>query len=123
MTFCNAGSYLNSLDKFALLLAALGHDLGHPGLNNSYQINAKTALALRYNDQCVLEHYHSASLFGILGSSKNNIVSGLSKEDYTSLRGILVASILATDMTYHFPLLQKFNLFLDSLKPAKVCNL
>jgi hypothetical protein len=50
-------------DVFALMVASLGHDVGHPGVNNFYMINARTPLAELYNDQSVLENYHATSLF------------------------------------------------------------
>lgn len=37
------------MDVYAMLLAAICHDLKHPGKTNSYNINAKTNLAVRYN--------------------------------------------------------------------------
>ena len=44
----NASSMLRHVDIFALLVAALAHDVDHPGTNNSLHVNAKTELALRY---------------------------------------------------------------------------
>lgn len=35
---------------FSLMIAALCHDLGHPGVNNTYLVNSKDRLALTYND-------------------------------------------------------------------------
>ena len=42
------------LDLLSILIASLGHDLGHPGLNNNFHINARTDLALTYNDSSCL---------------------------------------------------------------------
>jgi cAMP-specific phosphodiesterase 4 len=41
---------LETKDIFALILSALCHDLKHPGLSNSYHINSRSKLAIRYND-------------------------------------------------------------------------
>jgi CheY-like chemotaxis protein len=41
--------YFSLLEKFSLLAAALCHDLDHPGLNNTFQVNAATPLSLLYN--------------------------------------------------------------------------
>jgi hypothetical protein len=49
---------LSVLEKFALILAAIGHDMDHPGLNNAYQMNALTELAIAYNDCSPLENHH-----------------------------------------------------------------
>ena len=44
------------LDKFAAVIAAAIHDVGHPGVNNSFNVNTKSELALVYNDISVLEN-------------------------------------------------------------------
>ena len=49
-----------------LLVAAFCHDLDHPGHNNSYQVNARKELAIRYNDISPLENHHAAVAFDIL---------------------------------------------------------
>ena len=48
-----------------MIISAMGHDLGHPGLNNNYHINASSDLALTYNDISCLENYHCSFLFKI----------------------------------------------------------
>ena len=62
----DANRYFSRLDVLALLVAALCHDLDHPGLTNAFQINSMSPLALRYNDESVLEHHHASTLFHIL---------------------------------------------------------
>jgi len=41
---------LGELETLILITSCICHDLDHPGYNNIYQINARTELALRYND-------------------------------------------------------------------------
>ena len=48
------------LEIYSVLLAAACHDIQHPGLNNSYQINKRTELSLLYNDISVLESMHAS---------------------------------------------------------------
>ena len=43
----NARSMLRHVDIFALMVAALAHDVDHPGTNNTFHVNARTELALR----------------------------------------------------------------------------
>ena len=43
-------------DKLAAVIAAAIHDVGHPGVNNSFNVNTKSELALVYNDISVLEN-------------------------------------------------------------------
>lgn len=93
---------LTSLETFGLAVAALCHDLEHPGLNNVYQINAGTELALTHNDQSVLENHHCVVAFRII--RKHNILQSLSTPQFASVRKLIIKSILATDMTCHFGL-------------------
>ena len=89
------------LDLLGLFLSALGHDLGHPGLNNGYHINAGTELGITYNDKSCLENFHSSYLFRILKKDENNIFEKFSVQNYKTIRKRMVAQILATDMAYH----------------------
>ncbi|CAO3649977.1 unnamed protein product [Mucor fragilis] len=57
---------LRPIDMLALLMAAIGHDVGHPGVNNGFMITTATPLAVLYNDRSVLESYHSMAFFNLL---------------------------------------------------------
>lgn len=46
---------LTQFIKFALILAALCHDVSHTGRTNTFEINSLSNLALRYHDKSVLE--------------------------------------------------------------------
>eukprot|EP00842_Homolaphlyctis_polyrhiza_P002920 jgi/Hompol1/3629/HPOL_003309-RA len=100
--------HFTPLEKLALITAAIGHDLDHPGFNNAYQVNACTELATTYNDISPLENHHSAVLFSILHHPDTNILSGLSTADYKEVRKIIIMCILATDMAKHGEILGKF---------------
>eukprot|EP01116_Phalansterium_solitarium_P017504 TRINITY_DN4328_c0_g1_i1.p1 TRINITY_DN4328_c0_g1~~TRINITY_DN4328_c0_g1_i1.p1 ORF type:complete len:758 (+),score=285.67 TRINITY_DN4328_c0_g1_i1:3227-5500(+) len=100
--------YMTQLDIFASLIAAIIHDYEHPGLNNAYQINTSSELAVRYNDRSVLENYHTASAFSIMYDEANNIMGGLSEGQRREFRETVVTMVLATDMAQHFELLSKF---------------
>ncbi len=58
--------FLTHLEIFGLLMASICHDVEHPGLNNTYQANTNSTLALRYNDKSILENHHSAKTFMLL---------------------------------------------------------
>lgn len=93
---------LTPLEVFGVFVAALAHDLGHPGLNNTYQINAGTELARQFNDQSVLENYHCVRCFELL--TEHDVLQHLTPEQYRTIRKAIIQSILATDMTCHFGL-------------------
>jgi len=94
---------------FAACIAAAAHDVGHPGTNNAFNVNAKTSFALTHNDDSCLERYHSATLFETaLQDPEANIFSGFSTEDYKSVRSSMIEMILSTDNAVHMQLVEKF---------------
>jgi cAMP-specific phosphodiesterase 4 len=102
---------LRDLDVLALLLAALCHDLEHPGTTNAFQVNTGSALALRYNDASVLENHHAATGAGVIARSR--ALAPLPPGDAKALRRAMLAAILATDMSSHKTLLASVNARLD----------
>ena len=50
---CRLQDSLSKRDLCVLLTACICHDLDHPGFNNTYQINARTELAVR----CVIKTF------------------------------------------------------------------
>mmetsp|Transcript_17793 Transcript_17793/g.26112 ORF Transcript_17793/g.26112 Transcript_17793/m.26112 type:complete len:537 (+) Transcript_17793:18-1628(+) len=94
------------LSLYAILIAAVLHDVKHPGRNNNFQINARTDLALRYNDIAVLENMHVSEAFSrTLGNNRQaklDIMSGLKKEQVAIFRKMVINGVLRTDMTRHF---------------------
>jgi len=97
------------LDRLCTLVAAIGHDIGHEGVNNNFQKRTQTPLAMLYNDEHCLEHYHASTLFNMILKSRNNIIEHLSEEDYFTFREIVINSILSTDPERHCEILAKFN--------------
>lgn len=56
----------DSVDRLAVILAALCHDVDHPGVNNAFESSSLSEFAILYNDQSVLEHHHAALMFQLL---------------------------------------------------------
>jgi len=93
---------VSNIDIFGLVVAALCHDIGHPGLNNSFLISRQDALAMIYNDKSVLENMHAFRTFQILRTKSCNIHSKLSQTDVKVFKKIVIDSIIATDLSLHF---------------------
>lgn len=106
-------SLVDDIDVLILLTSAICHDLDHPGYNNAYQINAKTELALRYNDISPLENHHCSVAFEILEKQHCNILANLSKDQYRRVREGMIKCILATDMAKHNEIVNNFKAILD----------
>ena len=89
-------SLLKPFDALTLLIAAIGHDVGHPGVNNAFLVALKAPLAQLYNDKSVLESFHCAAYSQILRRYWKQAFEDI------SMRALLINSILATDMGLHF---------------------
>jgi hypothetical protein len=102
-----AGSLYNALEIFAILVAGLCHDVDHTGRTNAFEISKETDLAILYSDIAVLENHHAATAFFLLSQSNYDIFSQLSREDRKQARKIMIETILATDMSKHFPTIEE----------------
>jgi hypothetical protein len=76
--------------------------------SSCYQINARTELALRYNDISPLENHHCSMAFRILELPECNIFSSMSAETFRVVREGIIRCILATDMARHNEILAQF---------------
>ncbi|KAE8144267.1 high affinity cAMP phosphodiesterase [Aspergillus avenaceus] len=99
-------SLLTPFDTLTLLISAIGHDVGHPGVNNFFLVKLNAPLAQLYNDNSVLEAFHCAAFSQIL---RRYWPSAFKDKQ---IRKLLISSILATDMGVH----QKFMERLGSLQ-------
>lgn len=88
-------SLLTPFDSLTILISAIGHDVGHPGVNNVFLIKLNAPLAQLYNDSSVLEAFHCAAFSQIL---RRHWPSTFMEKQ---LRKLLISSILATDMGIH----------------------
>jgi hypothetical protein len=83
-------------DALVLLISAVGHDVGHPGVNNAFLVNLNAPLAQLYNDRSVLESFHCAAYSQILRRHWPSIFRD------ARMRRLMINIILATDMGLHF---------------------
>ncbi|KAB5592402.1 hypothetical protein CTheo_4166 [Ceratobasidium theobromae] len=129
---------LRNVDIFALLLAAVGHDVGHPGLSNAFmvrppdplpisdpfQTNADTPLSRVFDHKSSLEQLHCALLLRLMhkygmghllnsrpASSPPSPASFHQRADPRGFRWLLVQTVLATDMSVHFDWIKRFNAY------------
>lgn len=101
MNVISSESFLTDLDQFVLLVAAVAHDLGHPGVNNAFLSDIGHELALQYNDRSPLENMHCAKLYTIVANPLMNVFAKLTKEQYKDARKHCIEVILHTDMMGH----------------------
>ncbi|CAK57375.1 unnamed protein product (macronuclear) [Paramecium tetraurelia] len=93
---------IDNFNRFILMISSFGHDVGHTGRTNVFEINSLSDLAIRYHDKSVLEQHHAALTIQILKYPQCNILTNLNQT-----KG-LISNILSTDMSEHFTLLKDF---------------
>lgn len=116
----NAKQHFTEVEIISIMLAALCHDIGHPGKNNLFQINSASALAKKYNNQSVLEAYSADLADGLIakhGLLQSVGVPSTEKATFSadlasgaaaqSIKKILRQAILATDMSHHYSLVKE----------------
>lgn len=96
------GLYLTDLDILGVLIAALCHDLDHPGNNNAFEVAIRSELAILHSDDSVLERHHASMVHKLLSNPECNIFENLSSQTQAEMRQMITDTILATDMTVHF---------------------
>ncbi|KAJ8272663.1 hypothetical protein GJAV_G00091950 [Gymnothorax javanicus] len=129
---------LTSCDILLGILAAVTHDVDHPGVNQPFLIKTNHHLAALYRNTSVLENHHWRSAVGLLRES--GLLSHLPTEDRLNLERQLGSLILSTDISRQNDYLSKFRTHLDkedlclgnanhrhfvlqmALKCADICN-
>ncbi|KAH8914455.1 HD-domain/PDEase-like protein [Atractiella rhizophila] len=97
---------LGPAECFALLIAAVGHDVGHPGLSNAFMINGRAPLAQVYSEKSVLENFHTVTLLHMLKRFNLGYLLDASSSS-TTFKKTLMSSVLATDMAKHFGFVER----------------
>ncbi|KAI1168100.1 hypothetical protein F5B18DRAFT_348235 [Nemania serpens] len=103
-------SLLKPFEALTLLISAIGHDVGHPGVNNGFLVALNAPLAQLYNDRSVLESFHCAAYSQILRRHWPQVF------DDTKMRTLMISSILATDMGLHFDYMSRLTDLQKKLK-------
>jgi hypothetical protein len=98
----------NDLELLALYVAAIVHDVDHPGVSNNFLIATSNPKAIFYNDKSVLENHHCSTAFNILRKPECNFLETLDGSQYTTFRSLVIEMVLATDLSHHFSLLSMF---------------
>ncbi|KAG2484564.1 hypothetical protein HYH03_016610 [Edaphochlamys debaryana] len=101
--------YLDPLGLLAAYMAAMVHDLGHPGLTGDFLVATSAPLALRYNDKSPLESHHASAAFTLIAERPElDALAPLSKEQRSALRKLVIDLVLGTDMKQHFAMIAQY---------------
>ena len=63
---------------FGLLLAAIVHDIAHPGVTNDFLVKTGHPLAGRHGPGSANERHHLATAFAIAAKEETKVFAGLS---------------------------------------------
>ncbi|KAK0646353.1 hypothetical protein B0T16DRAFT_159845 [Cercophora newfieldiana] len=107
---------LKPFDALTMLITAIGHDVGHPGVNNGFLVTLNAPLAQLYNDRSVLESFHCAAYSQIL---RRHWPSAFGDH---KMRNLMISSILATDMGLHFDYMKKLADLQDKLRQSNTTD-
>eukprot|EP00475_Leptophrys_vorax_P001101 TRINITY_DN10574_c0_g1_i1.p1 TRINITY_DN10574_c0_g1~~TRINITY_DN10574_c0_g1_i1.p1 ORF type:complete len:653 (-),score=102.18 TRINITY_DN10574_c0_g1_i1:48-2006(-) len=111
--------HVGGLDLFASIISAAVHDFGHRGRSNNFEIDAESGIALRYNDQSVLENHHASLAFRMVQVPECNILKGFKRSVRKELREKMIQMILGTDLKGHFASVANLKATIESHRKAK----
>ncbi|KAH0785453.1 cAMP phosphodiesterase [Histomonas meleagridis] len=95
------GDNFTEIEKTALILSTLLHDIDHPGTNNLFQINTCSKISIIYNNKHPIES-NSASLGSKIIQECFSL--NLNDNNYIEIRNIFINCVLGTN----YSKLQKF---------------
>jgi hypothetical protein len=107
----HVAKYLTEHEIFALLVAAVAHDIDHDGRNNTFHRKAQTILAqLAAPSLPPLELHHASLIMNIIKLQYPTMFTTWSSVEIRTFEKFVVSSILATNMEQHRDLLDQFKL-------------
>lgn len=105
---CLLSSSIPSKEHILLLcMAAIGHDVGHPGTNNALLCNHSSPIAQACENKSVLENFHTKIFTNMLQAQWPDLLRPTQLSDNNL---VISESILATDMARHSEYVDKLNL-------------
>ncbi|CAR27721.1 hypothetical protein ZYGR_0N02070 [Zygosaccharomyces rouxii] len=87
------------LQVLLVTLAALGHDVGHPGANNQLLCKYNSPVALHYKQRSVLENLHTDIFTSLLSEHWPQLI-GKTSQGRQHME-LISEAIMATDMAFH----------------------
>jgi len=105
--------HLSHIERMALLISCMCHDLDHRGTNNSFEGLLQSDLAELYGTSTLERHHHDMCVM-ILNSEGNNILINMEVEDYKVTLDYIEKAILATDISMYLKVRTKYQEHVDN---------
>jgi hypothetical protein len=112
-----AEQYVDKFDILTILIAALCHDVGHPGNSNAFEMATKSTVSKIYaqkNEICVLEKFH-AKITHILLKAEVSILATLNPSEKERFHQQIDFIIMGTDMAKHVMLVGEATHLVDTI--------
>jgi len=113
LNLCVVEHFLGCHERFALVVSAICHDLGHPGLNNPFLVETHHELAVMYNDQSPLENMHCARLFELVSTPACGVFDSFERSQVREIRHVCIEAILHTDNHHHFTMVKEIQMLYE----------
>ncbi|XP_027200230.2 uncharacterized protein LOC113794315 [Dermatophagoides pteronyssinus] len=102
--------YLTPMEAMCSLLAAVSHDLDHPGVNQQFLIATNSHLTTMHNNLSVLESHHWR--FALSCFYESHIFDHFNEKQWKEIKYLLKNLILATDISRQSEFIQQFENYL-----------
>jgi hypothetical protein len=93
---CAGWEQLPKASQVWMLIAAIGHDCKHDGVNSVFHVTVESEIANLYNDRSPLENMHARATLQTMRQSGCDIFESLSPKQRAEARTSIVSMILAT---------------------------
>ncbi|XP_064382236.1 high affinity 3',5'-cyclic-AMP phosphodiesterase 7A-like [Halichondria panicea] len=91
--------HLTPIESTAAILAAICHDLDHPGVNQNFLVNTSDYLAAIHGGSSILERHHCHTAKAVVKST--GLLDHLTPEHRFEIMSLMEDLILATDVSRH----------------------
>ncbi|PVD37899.1 hypothetical protein C0Q70_00501 [Pomacea canaliculata] len=92
---------LGDMERLALMVGCLCHDLDHRGTNNQFQLKTMSPLAELYSTS-TMEHHHFDQCIMIISTKGSDILCNVAQAEYEQVIQMLENAILSTDLALYF---------------------
>ncbi|KIK68464.1 hypothetical protein GYMLUDRAFT_719559 [Collybiopsis luxurians FD-317 M1] len=100
-------------ELFVVYIAAIGHDVAHPGFTNVFMKNAETPLSIVYDGKSALEQMHCSLLLRVMRHYGLGPLLDNHNGNSQSMKKLLSETVLATDMSVHATFMSNFKGLVD----------
>lgn len=99
---------LDPADKFWVMIAAVVHDLDHPGRNNTWEVRTASPLAQKYQNISVLERHSLDLALMLLDDPFLRFTDAMTPDARARGKALLPELLIATDFGLHEELIRSF---------------